>query len=69
MDMKKIALLALIVIATISSAVAAADHAHAPAHAPAAAPEAHDAASNAIAALPAVGFLIGASIMSFFALN
>ncbi|KAK4414441.1 putative serine/threonine-protein kinase PBL15 [Sesamum alatum] len=75
MDMRKIALVALIVIATISSVVAAADHAdaHAPAAAPtsdAAAPshEAAAPANNAIAALPAVGSLIGASILSFFAL-
>ncbi|KAL0429284.1 UNVERIFIED_CONTAM: hypothetical protein Sradi_0554400 [Sesamum radiatum] len=79
MDMRKIALVALIVIATISSVVEAAEHshAHAPVEAPAghdaAAPAGHDAAhapaSHAIAvALPAVGSLIGASIFSFFAL-
>ncbi|KAK4414444.1 (-)-isopiperitenone reductase [Sesamum alatum] len=72
MDMRKIAFVALIVVATISSVVAAGDHSHA--HAPAAAPS-HDAAgpaptpaNNAVASLPAVGLLIGASVMSFFAL-
>ncbi|KAL2234203.1 UNVERIFIED_CONTAM: hypothetical protein Sindi_1152500 [Sesamum indicum] len=79
MDMKKIAFAALIVIATISSVVAAADHSHSHAHAPAPAPATHDAAApahetahapanNAIAALPAVWSLIGASILSFFTL-
>ncbi|KAL0397553.1 UNVERIFIED_CONTAM: hypothetical protein Scaly_0203700 [Sesamum calycinum] len=58
MDMRKIALVALIVIATISSVVAAGEHSHAeaPAEAPAGHDAAHAPASHAIAAaLPAVG--------------
>ncbi|KAI3444993.1 hypothetical protein Pfo_001658 [Paulownia fortunei] len=59
MDMRKIAYAALIAAASMSAVAATS----APTHAPAPAPS-----SDAIAALPAVGSFIGASILSFFAL-
>lgn len=57
MDMKKIAYAALIAAASVSAVAATASHDEAPAPAP----------SSAVAALPAVGSLVGASILSFFA--
>ncbi|KAL6495681.1 hypothetical protein OROGR_030244 [Orobanche gracilis] len=56
MDMKKIAYAALIVAASMSAVAAVGE---APAPAP---------SNDAIAALPVIGSLVGASILSFFAL-
>ncbi|KAL2234201.1 UNVERIFIED_CONTAM: Arabinogalactan protein 23 [Sesamum indicum] len=66
MDMRKIAFVALIYIATFSSVMAARNHSHNSEYAPAPTPD--HAANNAIAALPAVGSFIGASVFSFFVL-
>ncbi|KAG9133847.1 hypothetical protein Leryth_017939 [Lithospermum erythrorhizon] len=60
MEMKKVAFTILIAAASISAAVAANGS---PVSAPAPAPT-----SDAITALPAVGSLVGATILSFFAI-
>ncbi|PIN18771.1 hypothetical protein CDL12_08557 [Handroanthus impetiginosus] len=57
MDMRKIAYAALVAAASLTVVVATTE---APAPAP---------ASDAIAALPMVGSIVGASILSFFALH
>lgn len=58
MEMKKIACVVFVAAASMSAVMA-----QSPEASPAPAP-----ASDAIAALPALGSLVGASIMSFFAL-
>ncbi|PIN18772.1 hypothetical protein CDL12_08558 [Handroanthus impetiginosus] len=59
MDMRKIAYAALIAAASMSAVATAGVHTDAPAPAP---------SNDAITALPVVGSLVGASVLSFFAL-
>ncbi|KAL3832932.1 hypothetical protein ACJIZ3_007668 [Penstemon smallii] len=61
MEMKKIA--CATIIATVAATMSVAAAASGPSQAPAPAP-----ISDAIEALPAIGSLVGASILSFFAL-
>ncbi|KAK3015435.1 hypothetical protein RJ639_007767 [Escallonia herrerae] len=58
MEMKKIACAALVAAASMSAALA---------QAPASAPSSPPPLSDAAAALPVIGSLVGASLLSFFA--